>query len=72
MMYKNSFVTILFYFIFSKAVYANAHSFKMVASEIIENSNAILSDDYQLKSKEYESQIASNYWLPTLYLDGNL
>lgn len=71
-MYKNSFVTILFYLIFSKAVYANAHSLKMVASEILENSNAILSDDYQLKSKEYESQIASNYWLPTLYLDGNL
>lgn len=71
-MYKKYFITILFYFIFSKSVYANTHTLKMVASEILENSNAILSNDYQLKSGEYELQISSNYWLPTLYLDSNL
>ena len=53
-------------------MHSNQVSFNEVAKEILENSNSSLSDNYQIKSIEYELQISSNYWFPTLYLDGNL
>ncbi|MFZ9469867.1 MAG: TolC family protein [Rickettsiales bacterium] len=71
MIKKISIFTLLILF-FSNFANANPASFNEVAKEILENSNSSLSDNYQLKSKEYELQISSNYWLPTLYLDSNL
>lgn len=53
-------------------MHSNQVSFNEVAKEILENSNSSLSDNYQIRSIEYELQISSNYWFPTLYLDGNL
>ena len=53
-------------------MHSNQVSFNEVAKEILENSNSSLSDNNQIKSREYELQASSNYWLPTLYLDGNL
>ena len=68
---KISILTILI-LAFSSVANANQSSFNEVAKEILENSNSSLSDNYQIKSREYELQVNSNYWLPTLYLDGNL
>ena len=53
-------------------MHSNQVSFNEVAKEILENSNSSLSDNYQIRSIEYELQISSNYWFPTLYLDVNL
>ena len=71
-MLKNISILTLLILVFSNFANANQASFNEVAKEILENSNSTLSDNNQIKSREYELQASSNYWLPTLYLDSNL